>query len=660
MSIRILCAGVLLGALLAARPGDRARAGAPHKALVQRVYPVADLVIPFQNTISPIVLNAGKDTAANPAPPPAQSPQPTYEEHLIRLITAGIVPRSWSEMGGRGTIDYFPLTMTLVISQTPAVHQQVVALLEELRRLQDTEVVLEVRLLSVPDGFEDRAGLKLAGAPLPSPREPAVAQKYTPPSPAYPLPREMAELQACAARIPHAAQAALPDVAHLDDAGLLKLLQAAQGDPRCSVLQAPRLTVFDGQKAVLQQTDRQIYVTGIDLRKTDGRVQIVPKNETPETGWRLGVQPAVAPDRRSVNLSLQANLTRLASPKVPIFPVIAASARGKDLPAEEPTVFTQYVQQPKFTTVRIERILKIPDGGTVAFHGGPAVLERRPESAPPTLARISLLNRLLSGTRRAPRHVLVLVTARVLVKEEQEESRSEVAVPDPAAAPGCLVREEPCTQQVTAPAPARLPVKHVKRRTFRLRYLFHNVGPSGVKNVEVWFTRDGHAWQRVATDASPSGADRLQVETEGRYGFTLIPRSGAGLAAAPPAAGDRPQIWVEVDETRPVVNVLDVTVGGTARNQLTVAWSASDKNLRTQPITVSCAGSSAGPWKVVGDRLPNTGRFTFSAQGLPGRVHIKVSAADEAGNVGSAVTREPVILDTHVPRVGRVEVGEER
>ena len=49
----------------------------------------------------------------------------THEDMLIKLITSTIQPRSWAEQGGPGTIDSFPLTMALVINQTPDIQEQV-------------------------------------------------------------------------------------------------------------------------------------------------------------------------------------------------------------------------------------------------------------------------------------------------------------------------------------------------------------------------------------------------------------------------------------------------------------------------------------------------------------------------------------------------------
>jgi hypothetical protein len=210
-----------------------------------------------------------------------------------------------------------------------------------------------------------------------------------------------------------------------------------------------------------------------------------------------------------------------------------------------------------------------------------------------------------------------------------------------------------------APAPEapRGNIIYVKSRTFQLSYSIEEEGPSGVKNVEVWWTRDTRSWQCYARDARRQGPYTVTVSGEGRYGFTLIPRSGVGLADKPPGAGDQPQVWVDVDETRPVVNLYNVVVGrGADAGKLTVYWTASDRFLRAQPITISYATSPDGPWTPMGSRLANTGSFSCDSQALPYEFYVRVEAMDEAGNVGSAQTRETVKVDLKIPRVRDVNV----
>ena len=61
---------------------------------------------------------------------------------LIELITTTIEPDSWEDVGGAGTIKEFRGNLSLVISATQQVHEQIRDLLEQLRRLQDLQITM--------------------------------------------------------------------------------------------------------------------------------------------------------------------------------------------------------------------------------------------------------------------------------------------------------------------------------------------------------------------------------------------------------------------------------------------------------------------------------------------------------------------------------------
>jgi hypothetical protein len=214
----------------------------------------------------------------------------------------------------------------------------------------------------------------------------------------------------------------------------------------------------------------------------------------------------------------------------------------------------------------------------------------------------------------------------------------------------------------TAAGPADAPrgqVIHVRSLAFQLNYECDNVGPSLVKNVEIWWTDKGKLrWQKYASDAKEKGPYPVRVERPGRYGFTLIARSGVGLAARAPEPGDEPQLWVEVDTEKPLVTVHNAVVSAET-GKLTVAWSANDRFFRAQPITISYAKAREGPWATLpgAERLDNTGTFSCATDPpLPYQLYVRVTATDEAGNVGSDVFRDPVKIDLKVPQVRSINV----
>jgi hypothetical protein len=202
----------------------------------------------------------------------------------------------------------------------------------------------------------------------------------------------------------------------------------------------------------------------------------------------------------------------------------------------------------------------------------------------------------------------------------------------------------------------------VNSKRISLNYELKEVGPSGVSTIELWYTQDGRAWSRYPLPRSGDEVQRpplvFEVNQEGVYGFTLVAKSGVGLGERPPQVGDRPQVWVEVDLTRPLVSLQNVLVGqGPDKGKLTVHWTARDKNLGRDPIAISYAEQAGGPWTPIVEHIQNTGRYVWSMpERVPYQFLVRVEAADLAGNVGEAVTPTMVKVDLAQPKVRILQV----
>ena len=201
----------------------------------------------------------------------------------------------------------------------------------------------------------------------------------------------------------------------------------------------------------------------------------------------------------------------------------------------------------------------------------------------------------------------------------------------------------------------------VNTRRIELNFKIDDVGSSKVKAVEVWYTQDGRTWQKTPDDAPPEPPYVVNVPSEGRYGFTLIARSGVGLALPAPKTGDQPQVWVEVDETKPKVSIVGVEVGrGPDTGFITVRWNATDKHMSANPVTISYVDATAGAsgqWQIMGANVANDGRYVWRMpDGLPPQILVRVEAIDQAGNVGQDDTAKPVSTDLSIPKARVIDV----
>jgi type II secretory pathway component GspD/PulD (secretin) len=454
MSIRSLAAWLAPAALALSAA---AHAEPPARGvMVQRVYPVADLVIPvgdvtttpcpvaecptaqrcapacFPGRPCPVQCPAPTPVAAAPvpclvpvaatAPAPCCQPCPaspkcrTVEDQLIKLITSTVQPESWEDNGGAAMVAYNPIGMALVVQQTPNAHEQIAALLESLRRLQDVQVAVEVRIISLSDCVCERIGVDFDVVTDGKACQPKRAEARLPFEPC----RVIADI-------------ARPDaqkVVFLNDREVTQFLEAMQGDRRSNVMQAPKVTMFNGQQSAVNVVDRQFFVTGLKVVPVNGQAVLVPQNEEIETGVKLSLRPTVSADRRYVRLEVNAKLTEL-EPHVPLMPVTTMVAPTFEGGAQGPPVpFTQFIQQPKVNTSAMEGTVCLMDGKTALLYGGKRVREVRSEYGPPVLSKIPYVNRLFKnvGIGHEEESLLVMVTPRVIVAREQEEARPTAVV----------------------------------------------------------------------------------------------------------------------------------------------------------------------------------------------------------------------------------------
>jgi hypothetical protein len=212
---------------------------------------------------------------------------------------------------------------------------------------------------------------------------------------------------------------------------------------------------------------------------------------------------------------------------------------------------------------------------------------------------------------------------------------------------------EPAVIRPTATA-----VRMVNSKRVSLNYEIKDVGPSGISAVELWYTQDGKKWEKYDTTSQPRPPFVVELKDEGLYGFTLVARNGVGLGKRPPRSGDQPQVWVEVDTTKPVVKLLDTQVGVSGEGQhLSIHWRATDNNLGQRPITLSYAEQPVGPWTLIAANVENTGTYLWQLPlSIPPRFVLRVEAADLVGNVGMAQMAEPILLDLSQPTVSIVAV----
>ncbi|MEX0938943.1 MAG: hypothetical protein WDZ59_13860 [Pirellulales bacterium] len=373
-------------------------------------------------------------------------------DSLIELITTTVAVDSWQENGGLGTIKEFETNLSLVISQTEEVHEQIADLLEQLRRLQDLQVTIEVRFIRVSDQFFERIGIDFDfniedDVPFPPQNEgdhPSATVGVRPPASPGGLPAFTADLD-----VPFRQESfslATPtfgspvDVASfgfaiLSDIEAYFLINAAQGDRRTNILQAPKVTLFNGQQALVSDTSQRPFVVSVVPVVGDFAAAQQPVIVVLSEGTFMTIQAVVSNDRRYVRLTVIPFFSQIGEIEEFTFEGTSSSTNSSSSGVDEDDDSVRNeeeeetiertgttVQQPTFSLVSVTTTVSVPDGGTVLLGGIKRLSEGRNEFGVPLLSKVPYVSRLFRnvGIGRQTESLMMMVTPRIIIQEEEE------------------------------------------------------------------------------------------------------------------------------------------------------------------------------------------------------------------------------------------------
>lgn len=376
---------------------------------------------------------------------------------LMALIESTISPDVWLNAGGTATMSPFSQNLSLIVNAPQETHEQIADLLKSLRALQNLQVTIEVRFIKLSDSFFEKMGVNFqiqlddnTGNRIP--REdsgPSIAIGIeTDPSSQNPnslIPTADLDIRlsqgSFGTTIPSfggfdPGAGSTIGVAILSDIEMFLFLQAAQGNKRSNVLQAPKVTMFDGQFGTINDTTSRPFVLGYAPIVGDFAVGQRPIIVVLNEGTQMNVQPVVSPDKRFVRLTMMPQFTRLgATDRQFTFQGKRSTRTGTSilnpsngLPTpgrnnEEEIVEGITVQQPSFSQTSVSTTVTVPDGGTILMGGIKRLSEERIEKGTPILSKIPYINRLFKNNAigRDTETLMFTVTPRIIIPEEEEE-----------------------------------------------------------------------------------------------------------------------------------------------------------------------------------------------------------------------------------------------
>lgn len=370
-------------------------------------------------------------------------------DQIIQLIQDTIASDSWKDNGGAvGSVR--ELQGQLIVTQTPENQRQLVRLLEQLRETRAIQVTIEARFLSVQRNFLEDIGIDVDFAftnvddrlfdttptienPNGSGQQGVI--RFDQNSSQFTRPRFLdtnlpgnLSLQIDDPSNAVALPSLITGITFLDDFQVRALIRATQVTQSSSLVTAPRVTLFNGQRAYVLISTQRAYVSDLTPIVGTGAVGFDPETEFVNTGAVLDVQATVSSDRKYVTLTLRPQVATLLNLRN--FQVAQATAGGGTGDPNDPDnpnsgIATGFIQQPEIQITEVRTTVSVPDGGTLLLGGQTLAGEIEREAGVPVLSKIPFLKRLFTNRSmvKDDQVLLILVKPTIIIQREQEQKQ---------------------------------------------------------------------------------------------------------------------------------------------------------------------------------------------------------------------------------------------
>ena len=299
-----------------------------------RVYDIRDLLVIPPDYVAPQLMRGFPGATTMAATGPALPAAPTREDlvkSIDKMIEDTVAPETWKDRGG-SVAALRELQGQLIVTQTPENQLQIVQLLEQLRAARGLQCEVDAQFISCDETVARALLEKWQKIVAPATR-PAIGTS---------------------APSDHASKTI---GLFLDDAQVKQFLHAGQDVPSFAVIAAPRMRLFNGQRAyVLVATSRAYTSDYAAVKAAGGQIRYDPVVSVVQTGLLMDIQATINSDRTAATLSLRPQISALLGMKQ--FPWSGRPA-GSNL----------MVQDPQVRSAELQTTVSVPDGRTLLLGG---------------------------------------------------------------------------------------------------------------------------------------------------------------------------------------------------------------------------------------------------------------------------------------------------
>ncbi|MFH1022552.1 MAG: hypothetical protein V1809_04130 [Planctomycetota bacterium] len=408
----------------------------------QRFYDIRDLTVKLSDYAGPdINLSAGGGGGAAGGnlfgnEPAAETAAPTGDE--IKDMVKNLVARESWEQNPNFSIEY--RNGQLVVNQTPEVQRQIQDFLSAMRSQGSLQVSIQARFITIEDNFLQDIGVDWRGLstdPVDNAEGEFLDSDFdrrsggtNPRGRLHDIrARTDAYLDVNPGGVNLSKKGGLDmQWAFLDELQVSAIVHMVEKTQRGNTLAAPKLTVFNTQRAHMVMTRDIAYISDYTVQIAAGAVGYDPDISIVQDGVVFDVRPIVSHDRRYITLDLKPTVATLRRPMQQISISSGAAAGGTAGTTGGGTAVATGnlpIQVPELEIKRVRTTVTVPDGGTLLIAGMIDAVESDNYSGLPWISRVPVIRYLFGERGRSSerKNLIILVKANVILIEEHEPTR---------------------------------------------------------------------------------------------------------------------------------------------------------------------------------------------------------------------------------------------
>ena len=356
----------------------------------------------------------------------------TIEERanaIVQLIQDSVDRESWYAVGGEATITVYPPPPSkpgkLIIKQTLENHRLIQKLLNDVRGSLGEQIAIEARFLTLGENFLEEIGINLNFPFI------KIGGKFggiqfnqaqgTIPNLDSVTPAATGIQGNLAAVVASQVTGGYGSI--LDDLQANFLIRATQAHTDSKVLNAPKVTVLNGESASIAVETEFVYISNWSVQTTAAAGTTIAGNlvwttATPTPAYTtdgvvLNITPTISADKKHVLLRITTSFAQL---KQPIRTVLVGQTTGAN-----PQPYN--VELPERQIAQVQTRVSVPDRGTLLIGGQKMGATVEKEVGVPVLSKIPVIGRLFENRSKVKdeKILLILVKPTMIIPQEVEE-----------------------------------------------------------------------------------------------------------------------------------------------------------------------------------------------------------------------------------------------